>query len=56
MNPLEGIDDRPRKIREFTPEEEKRILEEISRMPKRSPEEINKPYTIETKRGTIIFR
>ncbi len=29
MNVWEGIDDRPPKLREFTAEEEKRILEEI---------------------------
>lgn len=28
MNPLDGIDDRPPVLRDFTPEEEKRILEE----------------------------
>lgn len=29
MNPMDGIDDRPPKLREFTEEEEKRILKEI---------------------------
>ena len=55
MNPLDGIDDRPLKLREFTPEEAKRIEEELAQLPKRSPEEINKPRTIQTKRGPITF-
>lgn len=55
MNPLDGIDDRPPIIREFTPEEEQRILEELSKRPPRTREEMNKPRTIQTKRGTITF-
>jgi len=55
MNLWEGIDDRPPKLREFTPEEAKRIEEELARLPERSPEEINKPRTIQTKRGPITF-
>ncbi len=55
MNPLDGIDDRPPVLREFTPEEEQRILEELSKRPRRTPEEINKPYIVQSKRGPITF-
>lgn len=55
MNPLDGIDDRPPVLRKFTPEEERRILEELSKRPSRTREEMNKSYVIQTKRGTITF-
>lgn len=55
MNVWEGIDDRPPVLREFTQEEEQRILKEIRKRPLRDPEEIKKPRVVQTARGPITF-